>query len=88
MTTAPAVQITASENPLCFTPEAGMAPCCLDPARTLATTGAEPVGELQSSGRRPRGAVEASRKFGQEGCGRSKDKVCLSKSRLLNLLFP
>jgi hypothetical protein len=50
MNWAPPVQIIASGNPLCFTPEAGMAPCCLDPAEVLATKGATPIEASQSEG--------------------------------------
>jgi hypothetical protein len=53
MNTTPCTPIVASENPLRFTPEGGMAPCCLDPVGVLATQGAIPIEALQSKGCRP-----------------------------------
>ena len=50
MNTGLPVLIIASGNPLCFTPEAGMAPCCLDRSEVLATKGAPPIEAWQREG--------------------------------------
>jgi hypothetical protein len=88
MNTAPPVQIIASGNPLCFTPEAGMAPCCLDPAEALATKGATPIEASQSEGC---SSIDGSRslpRLYRDGCILRNYKVCLPKSWLRQLLFP
>jgi hypothetical protein len=77
MNTAAPVQLIASDNPLCFTPEAGMASCCLDAARTLAPTGANALGALQTSGSGANGSARNPRQA-QSGELRPAEIHCLT----------